>query len=727
MPFGVGLVFSLFYIKFNGYILGVLYLISYSLAGMSVESIFIGLNVAGVLCLLQALDDKGKLRTGKMVMFLSFLSSQLLYVIFNVGDLKSNLALLVSIILGLLFLFASLSFLDATINKGLLGKINLDEKICGSVILIVFSIGICGVNINIISIGLIFAVLIILTSTLLSSCGVAMVIGALIGMGFSLYHYSPLYISMFIVIALASSAFKCRFRFVSVLASILAYILYSLIFGIGLSLGEILSVAIGGILFCLIPYNIFKSVFSIFQESKQIAMQNVFNSSKSQLVSRVKELSKVFAEMTNVYRNMVKGNLGEKEAKKMLKEEIVLGVCSKCPSYASCYRTDGSFMDNCFETFIDMGYEKGKVLLIDLPEYLTTNCNKINSLIQYANNLISAYLEYRTSVNNIDTSRILIADQLSGVSTLLDALGKEVDINVSFNNKYEKLLKENLCYAGIICVECVVYEKDANDKMINIIVKNNNVNDKNIEKIVSKTLNCKFRIQQVEPSEIVGASSIILKTVPKYDIAFGSAGATKTGKPLSGDNHLVIDIGDGKYIVSICDGMGSGKDANNISRLTISLIENFYRAGFENDIILSSVNKLLSLTEHENFSTIDLCMIDCKKSIYDFIKLGATTGYIKHTNGEIEEVTSSGLPIGVLEDICPHITKKFISSMDMVVMVSDGVSDVLGGDFVNILRNIDTINPQALAEELLSIALNRNNGVALDDMTIVCVRVFENV
>ena len=65
--------------------------------------------------------------------------------------------------------------------------------------------------------------------------------------------------------------------------------------------------------------------------------------------------------------------------------------------------------------------------------------------------------------------------------------------------------------------------------------------------------------------------------------------------------------------------------------------------------------------------------------------------------------------------------------MDMVVMVSDGVSDVLGGDFVNILRNIDTINPQALAEELLSIALNRNNGVALDDMTIVCVRVFENV
>ena len=65
----------------------------------------------------------------------------------------------------------------------------------------------------------------------------------------------------------------------------------------------------------------------------------------------------------------------------------------------------------------------------------------------------------------------------------------------------------------------------------------------------------------------------------------------------------------------ICDGMGSGDNAYNISKLSISLIENFYKAGFDNEIILSSVNKLLSLSEQENFSTIDLAVLDCRKNI----------------------------------------------------------------------------------------------------------------
>ncbi|MGN0961326.1 MAG: SpoIIE family protein phosphatase [Christensenellales bacterium] len=727
MPFGVGLVFSLFYIKFNGYILGILYLISYVLAGMSLDSLFIGLNVLLVLSVLQGLDDKGKLKLNKPIIFVSAICSQILYVVFSFGDIKTNLALLISIILGILFLFASLSFLDATINKGLLSKINIDEKICGGVILIIFSIGICGVNISIISVGLIFAVLIVLVSTFLSTIGMTMVVGSLIGIGFSLYYYNPIYISMFIVIALASSAFKCRFRFVSVIASVLAYILFTLIFGLGFSIGEVLSVCIGGIVFCIIPYGLLKSVFTIFSESRQVAIQNVFNSSKSELVSRVKELSKVFAEMDKVYRDMVKGNMSEEEAKKMLKEEIISEVCSKCSNYNNCFRANGTFMDNCFDTFINIGYEKKKILLIDLPEYLTTNCVKVNSIIQYTNNIISAYLDYRTSVSNIDTSRILIAEQLGGVSNLLNALSKEVDVNVSFSNKYENILKENLGYIGVICVECVVYEKDDENKMINIIVKNNNVDDKRLEKIVSKAMNCKFRIDKVEPSNILGASSIILKSVPKYDIAFGSAVATKTGKTLSGDTHSILDIGDGKYIVSICDGMGSGKNASNISKLTISLIENFYRAGFDNDIILNSVNILLSLTEQENFSTIDICMIDCKRSIYDFIKLGATSGYIKHTNGDIEEISSSGLPVGVLEDIRPHITKKYINPMDIIILTSDGISDVIGDEFKNQLRNIDTINPQVLANQILNIALEKNGGVAMDDMTVICIRVFENV
>ena len=233
-------------------------------------------------------------------------------------------------------------------------------------------------------------------------------------------------------------------------------------------------------------------------------------------------------------------------------------------------------------------------------------------------------------------------------------------------------------------------------------------------------------IKNVSPND-ADTSMVYMVTKPNFDIAYGSCGITKTGKIVSGDSKSILKIDDGKYMVSICDGMGSGKSAHSISALTISLIENFYKCGFDNDTILNSVNKLLSLTEEENFSTIDLCLIDGKKNTYDFVKLGATTGYLKRENGECEKIESSGLPIGVLEEIRPHITKKLINPFDMLVFVSDGITDSFENklDLCSYISHLDIINPMLLSQNILDKALSLNSGIAIDDMTVVCVRVFD--
>ena len=726
-PFAIGLVFALLFVGFDGYVLSGMYAISYLLGNWGLNGFVIVANVGMILSSIQVILRKKNIKIKKIYIIICSLLSQITYVLVNLGDGKQNLALFVSIILGQLFLFVCLSFLDATINKGMLNKINIDEKICGSVILIVFSMGICNTYINIICIGLAALYYVVLLATYVSSCGVSMIIGGLVGIGLSIFYLNPIYISLFAIISLMVTSFKCKFRFVSVVAGILTYIVFSLIFDMGLSIGEIIGLGIGGVGFCLTPRSILQSFVGVVNDKRALGVQGVFNCAKSQVVSRVKELSKVFAEMNTVYRNMVKGNMSDDDARQLLKEELVSDVCSKCPNFNNCFRLSNSFMDNCFDIFIAMGYEKGKLTLIDLPEYITTNCNKVNALVQQANRLLSAYIDYSSAITNLDTSRMLIADQLSGVSLLLDALGKEVDIDVSFNGNYEKLIKENLAYHGITCAECIVYERCGENKIINLIVNNNNINAHNIEQIVTKSLKRKFKIITMEDGMLINTKSIMLGRVPEYDIVFGSAVVTKTGCQVSGDSYMVVDIGNGKYMMSICDGMGSGEGANRISKLASNLIENFYRAGFDNEIILSSVNKLLSLTELETFSTVDLCVVDGKHGVYDFIKLGANSGYIKHSNGEIEEVLGSGLPVGVLEDIKPHIIKKCIVSMDMLIFVSDGVGDILGDDIKSVLRNLDSINPQTLADDILRIALDRNGGVSLDDMTVLCARVFEAV
>ncbi len=726
MPFGIGIVFALIYLKFNGFLLSIIYFLAYTLAGLSIDSIFEALNVVIILCVIEYLRKINKLKLNKWFTFVFALVAQIVFLITNLGTTKENLALFISITLGLLFLYSSMCFFDATLNRGMLVKLNLDEKICGSVILIIFMVGLSSTKISIINLGLIFTSLIILVSTYITTGGLTLFVSALIGIAISITSLNPAFISLTVVLAIVSVGFKCNFKYLSIIALVLTYIIFSLFFNYGITYGEVISISIGGMIFAFIPLKILQSCSSIFEIKHSVLTKNIINRSKKQICKRVDELSLVFSEMDKVYRDMVKGVLPDDKAKIMLKEELVSSVCEKCENKDICYRGSRNFIENSIDTLLSIAYEKGKVLLIDLPQHLSSNCIKINQMLNTINGLVGSYKEYTGVISNLDSSRLLIANQLNGVSKLLKSLSKEVDVNISFDSKFENRIKEELSYKNIICLECAVYEKDIQSKYVNLIIKTDTINEKIIEKITSKILNSKLIIKSIEHSEIPGASLVNMVTSPNYDVAFGSSSVNKTGKVVSGDSRSLIKIDDGKFMVSICDGMGSGTRAHETSKLTISLIENFYKAGFDNDTILNSVNKLLSLTEEENFSTIDLCIIDGNKNTYDFIKLGATTGYLKRDKGECEIIDSSGLPIGVLEDIKPHITKKLIQPFDMLVFVSDGVTDSFENkvDLAQYISYLDIINPLTLSKEILNKALSLSDNIANDDMTVVCVRVF---
>ena len=260
------------------------------------------------------------------------------------------------------------------------------------------------------------------------------------------------------------------------------------------------------------------------------------------------------------------------------------------------------------------------------------------------------------------------------------------------------------------------------------MLNDENIDKTKIEKLISKIIGSKMYIESVNDSDIKNTKEVVLKTRPNYDIVFGSSACTKTGKILSGDTHSLIKIDDGKYMVALCDGMGSGEKAHTISDLTITLIENFYKAGFDNDIILNSVNKLLSLNTDESFSALDICVLDLRKNLMDFIKLGSPYTFIKH-KFETECINSSGLPIGVLEEMRPHITKKAFSDYDMIVLVSDGVMDAFGDgeELKNFINNQSTTNPQTLSDQVLDRAVELVEGKCEDDFTVVAVRIYDIV
>ena len=152
--------------------------------------------------------------------------SLIMYIIVGIGDVKETLAMVVSLILTMLFLYCCLVFFDATINKGMYAHINLDEKICGCILLIIFALGIGNTNIYYINLGLILSIIIIDVVGRMCGVGTTLVTGVLIGIGFAVLHIDPIYISMYVVLALSVIAFKCNYKILGILAYIICYILW---------------------------------------------------------------------------------------------------------------------------------------------------------------------------------------------------------------------------------------------------------------------------------------------------------------------------------------------------------------------------------------------------------------------------------------------------------------------------------------------------------------------
>ena len=109
----------------------------------------------------------------------------------------------------------------------------------------------------------------------------------------------------------------------------------------------------------------------------------------------------------------------------------------------------------------------------------------------------------------------------------------------------------------------------------------------------------------------------------------------------------------------------------------------------------------------------------------DFIKVGAPFGLIKHNDG-LEFVEGGALPIGALDNINPSIYKTTISTKDIVILATDGITDAFetAENLKDFVSKLVSTNPQVLAETILNEALRLNENSAKDDMTVLVARTY---
>ncbi len=721
-PFGIALAFALLVTIEKSYIVAPLYLIANFLTDISIQNLIVSGVSAGVLLIVGLFYITRRLKVYYALPYMLISLSAFAY--YEIMD-NNTVNCVISLMLSCISLVILSQAISAIMLRPYVFRLTMDEAVSAGLSLVMLSAGLASIPLTTVSIYHIVCILIILLATYTMKKNHALCIAGLLGVGYALATNDVSFIAMYTLMGIASLAFKNRLKLFSVFAIIAIDLVFGLFFETYtytvISLVESLA---GCAIFLALKQDWLDSMYVYFCDSgDKFASRDIVNRSRDSINRKLLELSDIFGEMDTAFRQMIKGQMSREDALDMLTQETYSKVCANCPERSKCYRGKVDTKKIITE-LINVGFERGKTTLLDITPYLASNCLRVNQLLTSINQSLIKFKHYSAMIGNLDSSRILIADQLSGVSRICKDLGIKMNQRVNFDTAKENQLIEELSYNNIICNEALIYNTNNLNNEVSLVIRNMDLENTKLIEIAEDVLKSPLTITSVTPAEVGGWSIVSLTTSAKYDIVFGYAGTPKTGEDISGDTYSLLRLGDNKFMMAVCDGMGNGEKAHKTSELAINLIENFYKAGFDNDIILSSVNKLLGLNEEETFTALDLCVIDLNNSYADFIKLGASVGYIKHSN-TTDIIDTNSLPIGILEQMSPKIQKTVLQDRDIIIICSDGVVDAFENPQIlkNLINDADTLHPQLLADQILEQAIAQKT-IAEDDMTVLVGRIF---
>lgn len=722
-PFVFAFFIACLYVCLDEKLCAIFTMLATIISSPTLENFLISLTVVAVGLIAFYIHKFAKRKIALLTTFAIFLISLTTYIYYNYSNFTN---LICYILLGIISLFVFVVVLQVLLLRKNCFKLTLDETIC-----FLFSVALIGLglsNVEIFNILLYRAVLmlIILLCVAIGHANLTYCIVLAFSFGVALNTMNLIPVAEFMIVSLIAGIFSMPNKFKIVAISLIGDIFIQVFF---LSKGwellyALIPLVLACILFILIPNRTISSLSDVvYVKKSEISSRNLINTTRKNIKKRMSELSNVFLDMKHIHLNMVKKDLTKDELINMLNREVINTCCKDCIDKFRCTRSLGTDNKSNLQTLVEMGVTKGKVTLLDIPASLTNRCSKVNQLIAQINQINDEYRQYKNMMADVNNVKILLADQMGAVSKLLLTLGDEIDANVRFDIAKENKIISRLLSQNIHCREVLLYSEKHDEISAMLIVKTDSTCEPVLEKVVSEILKCQMQIVKINPLEEGDYSSVLLKKKGRYDCIFGLASCNKSGNVECGDCHSIIRLGNDKFMLALCDGMGTGANANKMSAMTLGLIENFYKVGFDNDVILESVNKLLAVNNQENYSTLDVCLLDLEKEIADFIKVGAPFGLIKRDNN-IEIVEGGSLPIGALDTISPKIHKTTISTSDIVILATDGITDAFDGEenLVEYVSKLANNNPQTIAESILNEALILNEMSAKDDMTVLVAR-----
>ena len=461
------------------------------------------------------------------------------------------------------------------------------------------------------------------------------------------------------------------------------------------------------------------------------------NKSK-ETAERLTNVSDTIQEMAKAYK--IDDNQIQEQSIKSNKEIFISELLDNLNGYENnmlyedMSNTEGQIIDEIFKLLIDK-QEITRELLLEI----FANCNSY--IVGFDDKKISEYLEanivqmvrvinmsYKISKSSFvwqkkfEESRKNIETQLQGVSKAISNIAQNIENDIKNEEQYtnqKRQIIELLKQKEIDMQEISIQKEDR--FLIEIYMQKSNITD--IE-YIEKTLTDILKEKIVYNADSSIGTRLNFLSDDKFVMAIGNAETIKSDSRVSGDNLLNIRLKDGKYLVALSDGMGSGEEASQSSNKALKMLENLLLSGFDKNTSLELINTSLINQNEEIFATLDIAIIDLYKGNIEFIKSGACPTYVKNKN-KVQVIKANSLPAGIINNANLQSFDRDITEGDIMLMCTDGILDS-NVEYKNkelwvkyLLEDIDTTNTKKIADLILNESIDNNYGVAKDDMSVV--------
>ncbi len=317
--------------------------------------------------------------------------------------------------------------------------------------------------------------------------------------------------------------------------------------------------------------------------------------------------------------------------------------------------------------------------------------------------------------------RMVASDQFFSISDMLADLAKEFDEAEYFDNIAAGRIRRMLGEYEIYPKNISVIEDKFGRMRIEIMTRGRetSLSKPEIQKEISKI--CSRYFDRGRLTHFREDSMITFAERPNYSFEIGFAQHSAEGK-LCGDTIKTVNDGRGHSILIISDGMGKGGRAALDGAMGAGLLSKLLCAGFGFDSALKVVNSaLLVKSNEESLATIDCSAVDLFTGRVDLYKAGAPATYIIKGN-RVTKCELTSMPAGILRGIEFAKRTAVLSSGDLIVMTSDGITE-LGGEWLTaMLKGFEDTPVQEIADSVLREALNIAKGKKEDDMSIIAAR-----